>query len=92
MCWSRFSIYLMLLYIESIDGQFPIQTATHSLFPSIFPMILGSYHFELPTIFGMISLLGPMKGGHSVECQGQIFGNVACQLENGSVECRLNIL
>ena len=37
-------------------------------------------------------VLGPMKGGQSVECQGQIFGNVVCQLENGSVECRLNIL
>ncbi len=37
-------------------------------------------------------LLGPMKGGQSVECQGKIFGNVACQLENGSFECRLNIL
>ncbi len=30
-----------------------------------------------------------MKGGQSVECQGQIFRNVACQLENGSVECWL---
>ncbi len=33
-----------------------------------------------------------MKGGQNVECQGQIFGNVACRLENGSVECRLYIL
>ena len=36
--------------------------------------------------------LGPMKGGQSVECQGHIFGNVTCRLENGSVECRLYIL
>ncbi len=36
--------------------------------------------------------IGPMKGGQSVECQGQFFGNVACQLENGSVECPLYIV
>ncbi len=36
-------------------------------------------------------VLGPMKGGQSVECQYQIFGNVGCRLEKGSVECRLYI-
>ncbi len=30
-----------------------------------------------------------MKGGQSVVCQGQIFGNAGCRLENESVECRL---
>ncbi len=37
-------------------------------------------------------IIGPMKGGQSVECQGQIFGNVASRLENGRVECRHYIL
>ncbi len=31
------------------------------------------------------------KGGQSVECQGKIFCNVGCQLQNKSVECRAEI-
>ncbi len=28
---------------------------------------------------------GPMKRGQNVECQGQIYGNIRCLFENGSV-------
>ena len=36
-------------------------------------------------------LLGPIKGGQSVECQGQIFCHVECRLQNGSVKCQVEI-
>ena len=35
---------------------------------------------------------GPLKGGVSVECRGQIFCSFGCRLENHSVECRLGII
>ncbi len=66
---------------------------------------LGIVLYPIPRHFGGKSSLGlgstscsyfrvqgPMKGGESVEGQGQILGNVACRLENGSVECRCYIL
>ncbi len=35
---------------------------------------------------------GPLKGGVSVKCRGQIFYSFGCQLENHNVECRLGII
>ncbi len=37
------------------------------------------------------SCKGPIKGGQSVECQGKIFCNVECRLQNVSVGCRIEI-
>ena len=30
--------------------------------------------------YGYCAIRGPIKGGQSVECRGQIFGNVTCRL------------
>ena len=42
--------------------------------------------------FKICALLGPLKGGVSVECWGQIFYSFGCRLENHNVECRLGIV
>ncbi len=33
-------------------------------------------------------MVGPIKGGQSVKCQGKLFCNVECRLKNASVELR----
>ena len=37
----------------------------------------------------MRRVLGPIKRDQSVERRGQLFGNVACRLENESVKCQV---
>ncbi len=52
-------------------------------------VILPSQYSNLVLPLEVTFLIGPIKGGLSIECRLKIFGNVRCQLGNKNVNVRL---